>query len=1584
MSQAVPLPVPCPVQLGTLRNDSLEAQLHEYVKQGNYVKVKKILKKGIYVDAVNSLGQTALFVAALLGLRKFVDVLVNYGSDPNQLPCRMGALCCTLRPAPWNAGALPWTSIVPISLPSRCFDGSTPVHAAAFSGNQWILSKLLDAGGDLRLHDERGQNPKTWALTAGKERSTQIVEFMQRCASHMQAIIQGFSYDLLKKIDSPQRLVYSPPWFGGLVQGNPNGSPNQLLKAGVISAQNIYSFGFGKFYLTGATQMAYLGSLPVIGEKEVIQADDEPTFSFFSSPYMVMTNLVWNGSRVTVKELNLPTHPHCSKLRLADLLIAEQEHSSKLRHPYLLQLMAVCLSQDLEKTRLVYERVTIGTLFSVLHERRSQFPVLHMEVIVHLLLQISDALRYLHFQGFIHRSLSSYAVHIISPGEARLTNLEYMLESKDGGVQRDLTRVPLPMQLYNWAAPEVILQKAATVKSDIYSFSMIMQEILTDDIPWNGLDGSVVKKAIVLGNYLEADVRLPKPYYDIVKSGIHVKQKDRTMNLQDIQYFLKNDLKDFTGAQRTQPTESPRVQRYGLYPDVNVYLGLTSEHPRETPDMEIIELKEMGSQPHSPRVHSLFTEGTLDPQAPDPCLMARETQNQDAPCPAPFMAEEASSPSTGQPSLCSFEINEIYSGSLTLEDDIEEPPGAASSLEADGPNQVDELKSMEEELNKMEREACCFCSEDESSSKAETEYSFEDWDWQSGSLSSLSLPESIREAKSNLKNRSRAEEYLISKCVLDLKIMQTIMHENDDRLRNIEQILDEVEMKQKEQEERMSLWTTSREFTNAYKLPLAVGPPSLNYIPPILQLSGDQQPDTSGNCPTLPRFPRMLPTLCDPGKQNTDEQFQCTQGAKDSLERSRIQNTSSQGRPRESTAQAKATQFNSALFTLSSHRQGPSASPSCHWDSTRMSVEPVSSEIYNAESRNKDDGKVHLKWKMEVKEMAKKAATGQLTIPPWHPQSSLTLESEAENEPDALLQPPIRSPENTDWQQVIEYHRENDEPRGNGKFDKMGNNDCDSDQHGTGSFISIRHPSPRQKEQPEPSEAFQASSDTLVAVEKPYSHQSMQSTCSPESSEDTTDEFLTPDEYFYSSTAQENLALETSSSTEEDFEGIQGAFAQPQVSGQYSGGKENGYWPCLPGGLQSKGCSVCPLLYKLGQYSGGKENGYWPRLPGAKHLTENWGGVTSDNLMPGRTEDSWISSSVLKTPPRPYSLGEEKFQMRKTLGKNAEILPRSQFQPIRSTEDEQEETSKESPKELKEKDISLTDIQDLSSISYESDSSFKEASCKTPKINHAPTSVSTPLSPGSVSSAASQYKDCLESITFQVKTEFASCWNSQEFIHTLSDDFISVRERAKKLDSLLTSSETPPSRLTGLKRLSSFIGAGSPSLVKACDSSPPHATQRRSLPKELVEAFSQHHIDELPPPSQELLDEIELLKQQQGSSTVLQENTASDAGGTANDQRHLEEQETDSKKEDSSMLLSKETEDLGEDTERAHSTLDEDLKRWLQPPEESMELQDLPKGSERETNIKDQEVGEEKRKREDSITPERRKSESVLGTSEEG
>ncbi|XP_055983574.1 inactive serine/threonine-protein kinase TEX14 [Sorex fumeus] len=1441
MSRAVNLTVPCPVQLGSLRNDSLEAQLHEYIKQGNYVKVKKILKKGIYVDAINSLGQTPLFVAALLGLTKLVDVLVDYDSDPNH----------------------------------RCFDGSTPVHAAAFSGNQWILSKLLDAGGDLRLHDEKGRNPQTWALAAGKERSTPMVEFMQRCTLHMQAILQGFSYDLLKKIDSPQRLISSLPGFGGLIQRSPSSSPIRTLKAGVISTQNIYSFGFGKFYLTGGTQLAYLGSLPVVGEKEVTQADDEPTFSFFSGPYMVMTNLMWNGSRVTVKDLHLPSHPQCSRLRLADLLIAEQEHSSKLRHPHLLQLMAVCLSQDLERTRLVYERITVGTLFGVLHERRCQFPVLHMELIVHLLLQVSDALRYLHSRGFIHRALSSYAIHIVSTGEARLTNLEYMMESQDGGVHRDLTRIPLPTQLYNWAAPEVILQKAASVKSDIFSFSMIIQEILTDNIPWNDLDGEDIKEAIVLGNYLEADVRLPKPYYDIVKSGIQVKQRHRTMNLQDIQYILKNDLKDFIGGQRTQPTESSREHRYEVHPDTNVCLGLTSEYSKETSDLEIKELKEMGSQLPSPKSHSSPTKKvTQDPQVPDRSLTTKETKHQDAVCLDCSVAEESRSPSPGRTSLYSFEMNEINSGCLSVrEDREEESPTADSFFEGAGQNQVDELKSMEEELEKIEREACCSYNEDESSSETE------DWDWQSDSLNSSSLVETPGEVKSNVNNRSRTEEY-ISKCVLNLKISQVFARQNAELIRSIQKKLDEVEMMQKEQEECMSLWISTREALKA--LPPARGPPTLNYIPPVLQLS-----DIGSNCPVLVETPRRPSILCASGKQCNVEQFQAFQGAKDNLGRSRNQTPNSQGRPREFGARPKVTQLNSALWTMPSRPQGPPVSSRFGQGVTRISME---SELCNEKSRNhEDDGEVYLKWKMEVKEMAEKAATGQLVAPPWHPQISLNLEIENENEPDPLPQPPVRDLEKADCQPAFECPRKS----GNGKCDKTDSNDPNSDWHGgrpgPGNLASFKLLPLRKNEKAEPREVSQANCDASVTSKKSYGDPSLQSSHSPEPLEEMMD-FLTPEhEYFYSLTAQQNMALETSSPIEESFKGTQDAFTQTQAS------------------------------------------------------------------------------------------GEKKFPVRKSVEKNSEVWTKSQFQSaqIRSTEDEKEDTLRESPKEPKEKDITLTDIQDLSSINCEQDGSFKETSCKTPKINHAPTSVSTPVSPESISSTASQYADCLESIPFQVKTGSTLVLNSQEAIQVSSDKSATVQEKAKSLGSLLSSSKAPPSRVADLKRLFAFSEVDSPSIVKAPETS--HIIQRRSLPK--VEAISQHHIDDLPPPSQELLDEIEHLKQQEPSSPGREEKAACQPGLSAADQRHLE---ASSNKEDSSMLWTKESQNLEEDTERAHSTLDEDLERWLQPREDSGVLEDLLKGSariNREPHTKNHEVDEKKKKGEASITSEK-SSESILGTPE--
>lgn len=57
-------------------------------------------------------------------------------------------------------------------------------------------------------------------------------------------------------------------------------------------SDTVVSFVLSQFYVTSSRQLGYLASLPVITDKEVIQADDEPTFSFPTGPYMIMTKWV--------------------------------------------------------------------------------------------------------------------------------------------------------------------------------------------------------------------------------------------------------------------------------------------------------------------------------------------------------------------------------------------------------------------------------------------------------------------------------------------------------------------------------------------------------------------------------------------------------------------------------------------------------------------------------------------------------------------------------------------------------------------------------------------------------------------------------------------------------------------------------------------------------------------------------------------------------------------------------------------------------------------------------------------------------------------------------------------------------------------------------------------------------------------------------------------------------------------------------------------------------------------------------------------------------------------------------------------
>ncbi|XP_075760789.1 inactive serine/threonine-protein kinase TEX14 isoform X2 [Pelodiscus sinensis] len=1497
MAHAIPLPIPCPVQLGTIKSDSLEAQLHEYVKQGNYVKVKKILKKGICVDTTNSLGQTALFTAALLGLGKLVDVLLEYGSDPNH----------------------------------RCYDGSTPVHAAAFSGNQWILSKLLDAGGDLRVHDKNGRNPQYWAMSAGKESSAQMLEFIRRCASHMQAAIQNFPSDLLRKVGSSKVLVCTPSLFGGISQGTADSALAKLLKGGANSLRNIYSFGFGKFYLTGSTQLGYLASLPIIGDKEVFQADDEPTFSFHTGPYMIMTNLMWGSSRVTVKELSLKPHQNCSKRRLADLLIAEQEYSSKLRHPHLLQLMAVCLSNDLEKTRLVYERVNFGSLYSILHERRSEFPVLHMETIVHLLLQVNDALRFLQSRGYIHRSLTSYAVQIVSAGEAKLTNLEYMIESKDGGDHSDLTRVPVPAQLYRWCAPEVILEKATTVKSDIYSFCIVMQEALTETLPWNGLEGSGIKELIVSGQHLETDVRLPKPYYDIAKTGLEPKQKDRSMSLQDIRYILKNDLKDLIETRMGHSDESSTAQKHDIFSDINICLLSTSNYKRET-------LKLQGEAIAKTAVSFTAPRCSVSP-AERETIINRETITCIQPVTLDVSQDIASeyqrtdNVSDMDDSLCSFEINEIYACYPELHEDIpEELDGLDRALKDETKQQnVDEDRAHSQILPpppKIQLVEQPNYSEEGSSSEMGTEYSLEEGERLSEASEPCLLRQLGADVRESVRSPSKTEQH-ISKCVLNLKISQTLLQQATDSLYRTGMKLDKLETVQtqhkllkKIQEKQVSKQKSIESYLDKIddilkniKIPFsganaflwkAVGPPSRNYIPPPLPLPGECRAWELDHFQAISEAVKESRTVqsqmieCfEEKRKNKDDDCQSD------FSSSMVMSTEAQVAPDYQLYPHVAVRWEKNV-NLQYHRGTDSNSGGSGIKEETWFFPKSVSEIYNSR-RWEERRMVQSEWATEVKQMAKRAASGQLGLLPPYPPSECTSESEAESMKEAFPHVTFRGQESAGWQR-----RDGRRHAGDGtetwdlsrKMDESEESDLESVLR---PFVGRSWQSLAKDEQAEYGANLPKNSISPTKAEDTCCEHSSELTRSSNSSPDISDEFFTPDpDYFFSPAAQGNSEQEISSS-EDELEVTQETCVQKPVPSDTESG-----------------------------------------------------------------EKIFLCNTAVKNR-----------------GSNEVGVNQLNHTPVASAEASQEIIPKETLKEFKEKDISLTDIQDLSSISCEQENFCKDIICKTPRMDHAPTSVSTPLSP--VKKVSSVIKKCGDCHEIPLDT---SCWATQEASITMSSSFITAHEKGKNSETTFLSSETYSSGLTEPSGLSTLSAS---SLLRKArkESRNPFPVTQQSDPRKgesspALSRASDYFINELPPPAQELLDEIENLKQHDATYKDFEEkkshthNMPMNVLTQINPEDKEEEEEFENKGEVDHSLWNKEILNLAEETERAHSTLDDLLERILQPIPEDDEVQGEPQGHlVRATNVKDQGDDEMENGIEEGGTmAESRKTESCAGNTE--
>uniref|UniRef100_A0A7N0RCY3 Protein kinase domain-containing protein n=1 Tax=Kalanchoe fedtschenkoi TaxID=63787 RepID=A0A7N0RCY3_KALFE len=194
----------------------------------------------------------------------------------------------------------------------------------------------------------------------------------------------------------------------------------------------------------------------------------------------------WRGLEVAVKCIN------------ADLFnenenglwffIQELLTLSVQRHPFVLRLMGACLSPP-DHGWVVTEYLKI-TLSEWLHgpgsrrrERLIELPQLKARLTKAL--EISQAMQYLHERRpmLVHRDLKPSNIFLDDSGHVRVADFGHATLVEHG--EKALTG---ETGTYVYMAPEVFLSKPYDEKCDVFSFGVILNELMTGDYPYIDTD----------------------------------------------------------------------------------------------------------------------------------------------------------------------------------------------------------------------------------------------------------------------------------------------------------------------------------------------------------------------------------------------------------------------------------------------------------------------------------------------------------------------------------------------------------------------------------------------------------------------------------------------------------------------------------------------------------------------------------------------------------------------------------------------------------------------------------------------------------------------------------------------------------------------------------------------------------------------------------------------------------------------------------------------------------------------------------------------------------------------------------------
>ncbi|MBN3309157.1 tyrosine-protein kinase Src42A [Amia ocellicauda] len=210
---------------------------------------------------------------------------------------------------------------------------------------------------------------------------------------------------------------------------------------------------------------------------------------------------VWNNMiEVAIKELRVVKSDILSEIAIM----------KNLKHDRLLKLYAICTKD--EPFCIVTELMRNGSLSKFLKSHREQRDI-EFSLMLDFAIQITEGMSYLESQHIIHRDLRADNILLTEMKSCKIADfgLAQYTFTGDQKVKMD-GKVPV-----KWMAPEIFSGEEYTIKCDVWSFGILLTEIVTfGEEPYPDLDKISCIKAVLQGHHMSQPEGCPPSLYDIM------------------------------------------------------------------------------------------------------------------------------------------------------------------------------------------------------------------------------------------------------------------------------------------------------------------------------------------------------------------------------------------------------------------------------------------------------------------------------------------------------------------------------------------------------------------------------------------------------------------------------------------------------------------------------------------------------------------------------------------------------------------------------------------------------------------------------------------------------------------------------------------------------------------------------------------------------------------------------------------------------------------------------------------------------------------------------------------------------------